>query len=167
MLRVRSLSLSGLSCCPRVRYVSVSFYSATRDGTGVHSLPARSQKRYTRTDRRAGESGALVQHIHISLVDVVQPSLPFPWLTTPICVLFAANMLMHYFYVCTVSPGFVDDPPACDPGSGWLWARKRKEQCSTVEYGAQLSTDVHVTKASVTRCKRCGILRPEVSTIRT
>ncbi|KAI0787365.1 DHHC palmitoyltransferase-domain-containing protein [Fomes fomentarius] len=92
--------------------------------------------------------------------EVVQPSLPYPWLTTPICVVIALNLLGHYYYVCTIPPGFVNDPPRI-AGSGLLWAKKRRAAKHRALTGVRWSDDVHVTRAETTRCKRCGDMRPE------
>jgi palmitoyltransferase len=93
------------------------------------------------------------------LVDVIAPSLPWPLLTVPLCILAASNLIAHYYYVCKVPPGFVEDAPRIS-GSGRLWARPRAE--APVE-GVRWSDDVRMTKADLTRCKRCGAVRPEVS----
>ena len=60
---------------------------------------------------------------------------------------------MHYYYVCTISPGFVDDPPVFS-GSGLLWA---SPSCHQLSYPG-----LEVVKARMTRCKKCGEMRPEV-----
>ena len=92
------------------------------------------------------------------LVDVIAPDLSYPIISLPACLLIALNLLMHYFHVCTVPPGFVEDPPR-EPGSSLLWAR-RKDREPTV--GVRWSTVVHVTKAEVTQCTKCGQTKPEV-----
>ena len=97
-----------------------------------------------------------------STVEVVRPTLPLPWLTTPICALIAFNLFMHYFWVCTVAPGFVEDPPR-EHGSGWLWAQPRSRRRPLTGAGVRWSEEVNITRASWTRCKRCKELRPEVS----
>ncbi len=66
-------------------------------------------------------------------VDVISPSLPFPLLTIPLCVLVAVNMWTHYWWVCTVPPGFIDGDVSPIRG---LWAAKRKtrrRQCKDDE----------------------------------
>lgn len=92
-------------------------------------------------------------------VEVIQPSLPVPWLTTPICALAALNLFMHYYYVCTVTPGFVTDPPR-QQGSGILWASRRLVDMHLT--GVRWSDDVRITEAAKTRCQRCREMRPEV-----
>ncbi|GBE88065.1 hypothetical protein SCP_1202940 [Sparassis crispa] len=89
---------------------------------------------------------------------VVQPTLAWPWLSTPVCVLLAVNTFTHYYYVCTIPPGFVNDSPH-PPRSGLLWAKKREpSRRAGVRW-----TETTITKASVTRCGRCGEMRPERS----
>lgn len=91
----------------------------------------------------------------------MQPTLPWPWLTTPIFALVALNLAAHYYYVLTVSPGFVEDGPR-EPGPGILWARRKATHSAAV--GVRWSEQgLKVTKASETKCKRCGKMRPEVS----
>ena len=95
-------------------------------------------------------------------VDVIQPSLPLPLITAPFYTLVALNLFVHYYYVCTVPPGFVNDHPR-QSGNGFLWARKRKEARNRAMVGVKWSDDVVVTKALVTKCRKCGVMRPEVS----
>ncbi|EMD31503.1 hypothetical protein CERSUDRAFT_89027 [Gelatoporia subvermispora B] len=71
-------------------------------------------------------------------------------------------MFAHYFYVCTISPGFVEDPPR-QPGTGLLWAKKRQSARNRALTGIRWSDDIQIVKASVSRCRRCGIMRPERS----
>lgn len=88
----------------------------------------------------------------LSFFTIVRPTLPFPWLTTPACTLVALNMFMHYYYVCTISPGLVGDPLVL-PGSGLLWALPSHRQSSF--------SSAEMVKARMTRCKKCGEMRPE------
>ncbi|KAI0707044.1 zf-DHHC-domain-containing protein [Earliella scabrosa] len=119
-------------------------------------------------DRITGAAGPVFVALAIVLLsvgavcffEIVQPSLPYPWLTTPICILIALNLFAHYYYVCTVTPGFVDEPPR-HAGTGMLWAKKRKTARPLT--GVRWSEDVPVTKAATTKCKRCGQMRPERS----
>jgi palmitoyltransferase len=115
-------------------------------------------------------------------VDVIAPSLNYRLITLPICLLIALNLHMHYYYVCTVQPGFVDDPPKeGEHGRGLLWAKPRSSSSSSsggrgVLTGSPVlrgvgggvsphdgSGGVTVTPAEITKCRRCGKLRPEVS----
>jgi palmitoyltransferase len=98
----------------------------------------------------------------------VQPTLRYPWITTPICSLIALNLFAHYYFVCTVSPGFVDDSPR-QLGTGIFWAVARTGSSSQSRNGigwrgssVEWSEELNITKASVTKCKRCGQMRPEV-----
>jgi hypothetical protein len=54
--------------------------------------------------------GRLLNLFEFVSVEVVWPTLPYPWITTPICLLIVFNLYAHYYFVCTVSPGFVEDP---------------------------------------------------------
>lgn len=95
---------------------------------------------------------------YIDSVDVIAPTLNYPLLSIPICVLIALNLTAHYYYVLTVSPGFVEDGPRAE-GAGLLWATKRKPMG-----GVHWSDgDVRTTKAGETRCRKCLKIRPEVS----
>jgi palmitoyltransferase len=107
---------------------------------------------------------ALPLHAYVNyLVNVIAPSLSYPLISVPICILFALNLWMHYYYVCTVPPGFVDDPPRTDDVSGapWRWAKPKAEQQASS--GVRWTSNLNITKARHTRCKRCGLVRPEVS----
>ena len=95
-------------------------------------------------------------------VDVVMPTLSYPLISGPICILIALNLFMHYYYVCTVPPGFVDEPPR-EPGTGLLWSRPRIAQTQRpMTQGVRWSSELNITKASVTRCRKCGQSKPEV-----
>lgn len=100
-------------------------------------------------------------------VDVIAPELSFPLFTIPICILIATNLIMHYYYVVTVPPGFVDDPPR-EAGTGLLWAKrgsgkgKQKALTGGVRW---TSRGVKVTPASYTNCLKCKQRRPEVRSI--
>ncbi|KAG2018402.1 vacuole protein [Coprinopsis cinerea AmutBmut pab1-1] len=71
-------------------------------------------------------------------------------------------MHAHYFFVCTVKPGFIDDPPV-QPGSSWFWAKKKDWSKSRALTGGVRWTTTRITPATITRCNRCGKQRPEVS----
>jgi len=96
----------------------------------------------------------------LSFFTVVQPSLPFPWLSTPPCLLIALNLFMHYYHVCTIPPGFVDDPPRY-PGTNLLWASPSTPNRLSTSGVRWSSPEPQVANASISRCKRCGITRPE------
>jgi hypothetical protein len=101
---------------------------------------------------------ALSQFFFRRTVDVIAPGLSYPWLTIPICCVIALNLHMHYFYVCTIPPGFVEDPPRQE-GSRWLWAKRRSRRRLT---GVRWSDNVRITRAMATKCRKCGQLKPEV-----
>ena len=104
-----------------------------------------------------------MQFLTLGIVDVVQPTLPWPWLTTPLCMLVVLNLFTHYYLVCTIPPGFVNEPqrpPESD--GGWMWATKKTQTRRTQSTGVQWSEELNLTKAATSRCKRCGVMRPEV-----
>lgn len=70
---------------------------------------------------------------------------------------------MHYYYVCTIPPGFVDDPPS-EARTSLLWAKKKDERTRPLT-GVQWSDEsgLRMTKASNTKCRKCAQARPEVS----
>lgn len=92
---------------------------------------------------------------------MIRPTLPLPWVTTPVCILFALNLFAHYYYVCTISPGYVDEPPS-EAGTGYLWAQKREAGRGRQPEGVRWSEDVQVTRAATSKCRKCGEQRPEV-----
>jgi palmitoyltransferase len=92
------------------------------------------------------------------------PGLSYQIITLPICILIAVNLHMHYYYVCTVNPGFVEDPPR-DAGTSILWARRTKPgkgKALTGGGGVRWSSAVNITRAEVTQCTKCGQSKPEV-----
>ncbi|KIK54035.1 hypothetical protein GYMLUDRAFT_177969 [Collybiopsis luxurians FD-317 M1] len=97
----------------------------------------------------------------ICFFDVVMPSLSYPWLSGPICALIAFNLLMHYYLVVTTNPGFADESPRV-AGKGFLWARPRSEaQNRPLTEGVRWSSRPNITKAAVTKCRKCGGQKPE------
>jgi len=105
------------------------------------------------------------------IVDVIAPSLTLPLITLPICALLAINLHVHYYYVCTVRPGFIDEPPK-EAGHGLLWSIRRDFQSqsrngllSELSVGMSGVGGVKVTVAETTRCRKCHQLRPEVSSL--
>lgn len=70
---------------------------------------------------------------------------------------------MHYFYVCVIPPGFVDEPPR-EEGHGILWAKKRSKASNRVLTGVRWSEEGNskITRAATTKCRKCGQLKPEV-----
>ena len=99
---------------------------------------------------------------------MIQPSLRWPLITLPIDVLIAVNLLGHYYLACTVSPGFVGAPPTVE-GSGLTWARRRHgvdrdDATTAVHHGVRWTEyeSLNITPAEITRCRKCGVQRPEV-----
>ncbi|KAI9574042.1 DHHC palmitoyltransferase-domain-containing protein [Boletus coccyginus] len=96
----------------------------------------------------------------LSFFTVVQPSLAMPWLSAPPCFLVAVNLFAHYYYACTIPPGFIDDPPL-HPGIGFLWASPCTQKQLSTPGVRWSSSGLEIINASVSRCKRCGFMRPE------
>ncbi|KAF8843788.1 zf-DHHC-domain-containing protein [Paxillus ammoniavirescens] len=97
----------------------------------------------------------------ISFFTVVQPGLPLPWLSSPPCMLIAINLFMHYYYVCTVRPGYIDEPPRF-PGTSFLWASPSRPRRQLTASGVRWSSpELEIVRANITCCKRCGEMRPE------
>ena len=97
-------------------------------------------------------------------VEVIWPTLPYPWITTPICLLVVFNLYAHYYFVCTVSPGFVEDPPR-EIGTGLFWSVKKQEQSpgrTLRRSGVRWSENLNITPASISKCRKCGKKRPQV-----
>jgi len=113
-------------------------------------------------DRITGAAGPFFISLAVILLsvamaaffNVIQPSLPYSWLTTPICALIAVNILANYFYVCTTPPGFVDSKLNFGE-SGWLHAKPRKTK------GVRWTEEYGLTKARIMQCRKCGSQRPE------
>ncbi|EJD37742.1 zf-DHHC-domain-containing protein [Auricularia subglabra TFB-10046 SS5] len=122
-------------------------------------------------DRATGAAGPVLVTLGVGLLgmgtvcffDVIEPTLPFRLLLTPLCVLIAGNMFAHYYYACTVPPGFTQGPVA--PGArgtaegdrmpeprGWNWAPMRRDR---------REWEMQMTPARVTLCRRCGGRKPE------
>ncbi|PIL35325.1 hypothetical protein GSI_02050 [Ganoderma sinense ZZ0214-1] len=128
-------------------------------------------------DRVTGAAGPVFVALAVGLLslgvfcffEIVQPTLPHKWLTTPVCAAIVLNLFGHYFFVCTVPPGFADDPHAIGNGHGHghgnghgngsgrggiLWARKRRSAKYRALTGVRWSQDANVTRAAVSKCKR-------------
>lgn len=104
-----------------------------------------------------------------TLVDVLAPALPLPVLTIPICALIVLNLLMHYYYCITVRPGFVDGDGQTSQSAlrdlgtvnSIFWATRKGGAKGKAR--ALRSPPPRVTPACHTRCTKCNMLRPEVS----
>ncbi|PFH48310.1 hypothetical protein AMATHDRAFT_65799 [Amanita thiersii Skay4041] len=91
----------------------------------------------------------------VCFFDVISPSLPFPLLSVPICVLIATNMYSHYYWVCTTPPGFITDDQRDSP----RLVRQRRWYCAKRKEGER--RDSNVTPATVVKCRKCGGDKPE------
>jgi len=94
-------------------------------------------------------------------VNVILPTIPWPWLSAPTCILIIINLFAHYYFACTVSPGFAGDPPR-RVGDGFIWAKKRHAHSRFLTNGVYWSPHLNITPASVTKCPKCGESKPEV-----
>ena len=95
---------------------------------------------------------------------VIAPTLSYPLLTIPICALIAINLGAHYYFVCTVPPGFIEDPPK-EPGPSFIWASKSKRKGRPLTGGVRWTDAPRITPSAMTQCNRCNKQRPEVSYI--
>ncbi|KAF9037640.1 zf-DHHC-domain-containing protein [Panaeolus papilionaceus] len=101
--------------------------------------------------------------------EVIAPTLSYPFISIPICILIAVNLYMHYFYVITVKPGFIDDHPSLhehrrsSSSNSILWAQKKYTSGKTkpLTRGVKWTSGVKVTPASTTLCRKCNMIRPE------
>src|SRR6266850_91427 len=98
--------------------------------------------------------------IHKS-VDVILPTIPWPWLSVPPCILIIINLFAHYYFSCTVSPGFAGDPPQ-RVGHSFIWAKKRRAHGRTLSNGVYWSSHLNITPASSTKCPKCSETKTEV-----
>ncbi|KAF8609514.1 zf-DHHC-domain-containing protein [Ceratobasidium sp. AG-I] len=93
--------------------------------------------------------------------ETIAPTLPYPLISIPICMLIASNLLAHYYYVCTIHPGRPDDGLGTGEGQGWNWASKRGGKgvkWSPVALEAESSIR---DGRSLPRCTKCQGLKPE------
>jgi palmitoyltransferase len=80
--------------------------------------------------------------------------------------LITLNLWMHYFYVITVPPSFVDDLPVTDAAksnvqSSIFWASKKAPRQGELA-GVRWSNELVITQAGMTKCQKCGQQWPEV-----
>ena len=94
-------------------------------------------------------------------VDVILPTMPWPWLSVPPCFLIIVNLFAHYYFSCTVSPGFAGDPPQ-RVGYSFIWAKKRPTHGRVLTNGVYWSSHLNITPASSTKCPKCSETKPEV-----
>ncbi|EKM78985.1 hypothetical protein AGABI1DRAFT_75570 [Agaricus bisporus var. burnettii JB137-S8] len=102
----------------------------------------------------------------IAFFDIIAPSLNYKLISLPLCTLIAVNLHAHYYYVCIIPPGFVEDSPN-EEGQSLLWA-KRKQIPKREGGGGRVlaatrvgAVGARVTNAEVSKCRKCGRLRPE------
>ncbi|KAH9998019.1 DHHC palmitoyltransferase-domain-containing protein [Russula vinacea] len=95
----------------------------------------------------------------LCFLDVILPTLPWPWLSVLPCFLIIINLFGHYYFACTVSPGFAGDPPQ-RVGRSFIWARRRRHSIFRAN-GVHWSSHLNITPASTTKCPKCGETKPE------
>ncbi|KAI0036456.1 zf-DHHC-domain-containing protein [Vararia minispora EC-137] len=93
----------------------------------------------------------------LCFLEIVLPSLPYPFFTAPPCFLILLNLFSHYYYACTVPPGFVGNAPTTQ-GLGWRWASARKDKHKR---GVSWSEELNITPARLSMCSKCKVTRPE------
>ncbi|KAH9042253.1 zf-DHHC-domain-containing protein [Lactarius pseudohatsudake] len=96
----------------------------------------------------------------LCFLDVILPSIAWPWLSTLPCLLIILNLFAHYYFACTVSPGFASDPPP-RTGNSFIWAKKRQTPHRPLTNGIRWSANLNITPASTSRCSKCGGSKPE------
>lgn len=91
-------------------------------------------------------------------VEVTALNYPFKIITFPICVLLIVNMFGHYYLACTTPPGYAGDGPlhTRSPSNSWQWASPSKPHTK------REVVTLNITQATESKCKRCGVMRPEV-----
>lgn len=104
-------------------------------------------------------SPALKHHPTTHIVTVIQPDLPWPWLTTPICLLIATNLMANYYYACIVPPGFVNAKTPFEESTFLSRLRRHNHSARSVHW----SEERNMSRARVSKCRKCGLQRPEVS----
>lgn len=106
--------------------------------------------------------------IILYIVDVIAPSLPLRIITTPLCSLIACNLLAHYYWACTIPPGFADEHTRLSgarnrPEATWRIYLIAPERSRQPESGAQWSQD-ELLEGRPGRCNKCTSIKPEVRT---
>ncbi|KAI0247131.1 zf-DHHC-domain-containing protein [Lactifluus subvellereus] len=96
----------------------------------------------------------------LCFLDVILPTIPWPWLSIFPCILIIVNLFAHYYFVCTVSPGFASDPPQRASHS-FIWAKKRHVSSRPLTNGVHWSSNLNITPASTTKCSKCREIKPE------
>ncbi|KAF8869537.1 DHHC palmitoyltransferase-domain-containing protein [Mucidula mucida] len=114
-------------------------------------------------DRITGAAGPYFVGLAVLLIstgaicffDVIMPSLSYPLITGPICILISLNLFLHYYYVCTIPPGFVDAPMQL-AGTSRLWAQPLNKTRPLT-----WSSNLNITRANITVCRKCAQRKPE------
>ncbi|KIY50472.1 hypothetical protein FISHEDRAFT_64693 [Fistulina hepatica ATCC 64428] len=83
--------------------------------------------------------------------DVIAPTMRYPLLSIPACLILIINMVGHYFWVVMIPPGFVD--VQFEHKYKWFYAR-RKDSSRVVRH-------FQLTPAARNTCRKCGRSRPE------
>src|SRR5258708_2544994 len=99
-------------------------------------------------------------------VDVIAPSLPLRIVTTPLCMLVACNILAHYYWACTIPPGFADEHMRLSgtrgrPEAAWRTYLIAPERSGQPDSGVQWTRN-DLLEGSPGRCNKCGGVKPEV-----
>lgn len=95
--------------------------------------------------------------------EVIAPTLPWPLVTIPLCMLIASNLLAHYYYVCVIHPGKPGDGLGTGEGQGWNWAPKRGGKgvkWSPVKLSGLAGSSIG-EEQDLPRCNKCQGLKPE------
>lgn len=104
--------------------------------------------------------------IVLCTVDVIAPKLPLRIVTTPLCGLIACNILAHYYWACTIPPGFPDEYTRLSgtrsrPEAAWGAFFIAPERSRQLDSGAQWTQD-DLLEGTPIRCTKCSIIKPEV-----
>jgi hypothetical protein len=119
--------------------------------------------RFVRVDMAPLEASMLTV---LCTVDVIAPKLPLRIITTPLCGLVACNILAHYYWACTIPPGFPDEHARLSgtrsrPEAAWRAYFLAPERSRDPNGGAQWTQD-DLLEWRPNRCKKCSSLKPEV-----
>lgn len=104
--------------------------------------------------------------IVLCTVEVIAPSLPLRIVTTPLCLLIACNILAHYYWACTIPPGFADEHMRLSgtrsrPEAAWRTYLIAPERSHQADNGTQW-TQNDLLEGSPSTCGKCGNIKPEV-----
>ncbi|KAF8332380.1 zf-DHHC-domain-containing protein [Cantharellus anzutake] len=94
-----------------------------------------------------------------SFFELIAPTLSAPLLSVPCCLLLAMNLVLHYYWACTVSPGLLEDHRysriQSSDSSSWASRLRRSDPCIPVHLWETM------TPAPTIQCRRCPKIRPE------